>query len=187
MRPQSERRRAGQRARARSSARGSSRSAAVGASAARAVAAVVALSFQAEMLPAVLLLSAVAAPPAPPAPPTPCQAALVTDCSAALKKCSSFPCTGCEMCIINNQGPLQKAGCTAAQETGYCAAPPLPPPPAPLSCTHTDSRGDSYDLSGVPKVDGKWATIDKRPGQQQPAPASAPRILATAFTPVASA
>ena len=70
------------------------------------------------------------------------------------------------MCIITNQAALAKAGCTAGQETGYCATPPLPPPPAPLSCTHTDSRGDSYDLSAVPKVDGKWETIDKRPGER---------------------
>lgn len=71
--------------------------------------------------------------------------------------------SGCEICVLNNQTALGKAGCTPAEETGYCAAPaPIPPPP-PLSCTHTDSRGDSYDLSGIPRVDQLAKTFDGRP------------------------
>lgn len=83
------------------------------------------------------------------------------------------------MCIIANQTSLGKAGCTPAQETAFCAAPaPIPPPP-PLACTHTDSRGDSYDLSGVPKVDGLWKTIDNRPSYYHVGICSAPTQSAT--------
>ena len=107
----------------------------------------------------VALWSVAAAPP----PPSPCDAALKSACGSALAGCSSFPCPACETCVLGNQTVLGKAGCTSAQEIAYCSAPaPIPPPP-PLSCTHTDSQGDSYDLSGVNKVDQLAKTFDGRP------------------------
>lgn len=100
--------------------------------------------------------------PPPPPPPSPCEAALDKACGAARAACTTFPCASCQGCIIGAQGALSKAGCQPPEEVAFCAGPaPIPPPP-PLSCTHTDSRGDSYDLSGVPHVDGEWKTIDQR-------------------------
>ena len=93
---------------------------------------------------------------APPAPPTDgCTAALQFSCGAALSSCKDFPCMACEQCIIGNQTALGKAGCQPAAENAFCSAPP------PLVCKHTDSRGDTYDLSGIPKVDGKFTKMDE--------------------------
>eukprot|EP01048_Picozoa_sp_COSAG05_P000124 COSAG05_NODE_3_length_51333_cov_129.132080_24_plen_626_part_00 len=89
-------------------------------------------------------------PPPPPSPKTPCDKALSNVCGASLARCGSWPCASCQMCVITNQTALGKAGCTAAEEEAYCAS---PLPPAPTPCTHTDSRGDSYDLSSVPNID----------------------------------
>lgn len=36
-------------------------------------------------------------------------------------------------------------------------------PASAAECKHTDSHGDTYDLTGIPKVDGKWTTQDNRP------------------------
>ncbi len=66
----------------------------------------------------------------------------------------------CTMCIINNQSALSKAGCTPVDESGYCSS---PAPAPPLSCTHTDSRGDSYDLTSITTVDQLAKTVDGRP------------------------
>lgn len=110
---------------------------------------------------AVALWSVAAAPPPP--PQSPCDVALKSACGSALAGCSSFPCVACESCVLANQTVLAKAGCTSTQEIAYCSAPaPIPPPP-PLSCTHTDSQGDSYDLSGVNRVDQLAKTFDGRP------------------------
>ena len=112
------------------------------------------------LLSAALLLTlsagADAAAPPPPPPKSACQMALDFSCGAALSSCSSYPCAACEACVLGNQTALIKAGCTSAAEIGYCSA------PAPLVCIHTDSRGDTYDLSGIPKVDGEYKTVDHR-------------------------
>ena len=86
--------------------------------------------------------------------PDPCHMALAFSCGAALSSCTNYPCAACEACVLGNQTALGKAGCTPAEEVAYCAAPP------PLACTYTDSRGDTYDLTGIPKVDGKFTKIN---------------------------
>ena len=68
-----------------------------------------------------------AAPPPPP-PLTGCPAALQLSCGDALSHCTSFPCAGCESCILTNGAALTKAGCTPAAEIAYCSKAAPPPP-----------------------------------------------------------
>ena len=83
-----------------------------------------------------------------------CAGALAFSCGAALASCtSSYPCAACETCVLGNQTALGKAGCTSPEEIAYCGTAP------PLVCKHTDSRGDEYDLTGIPRVDGKFTKI----------------------------
>ena len=117
------------------------------------------------LLSAALLLTlsagadAAAAPPPRPPPKSACQMALDFSCGAALSSCSSYPCAACEACVLGNQTALSKAGCTSAAEITYCSH---EAPAPPVSCIHTDSRGDTYDLGDIPKVDGEYKTVDGR-------------------------
>jgi len=86
-----------------------------------------------------------------------CLDALNKSCGTIRSSCKTYRCEACEVCVITNQAALSSAGCTSSEETGYCNHPP------PLKCKHTDSRGDTYDLSGIPKVDGKWTKIGGKP------------------------
>lgn len=95
---------------------------------------------------------------APSPPADGCHMALAFTCGAALSSCTAYPCATCESCVLGNQTSLGKAGCTAAEELAFCSSPP------PLVCKHTDSRGDTYDLTGIPKVDGKFTKINSGGG-----------------------
>eukprot|EP01062_Namystynia_karyoxenos_P016603 TRINITY_DN1606_c0_g1_i6.p1 TRINITY_DN1606_c0_g1~~TRINITY_DN1606_c0_g1_i6.p1 ORF type:complete len:560 (+),score=155.88 TRINITY_DN1606_c0_g1_i6:101-1780(+) len=96
-----------------------------------------------------------------------CDKGMDAACGSVRQKCASFPCSDCQACIITNSAALSKDGCTAQEELAFCASPPPPPPPPPPlppgTCAWTDSHGDTYDVSGIPRVDGKWTTIDNRP------------------------
>lgn len=80
-----------------------------------------------------------------------CADALAQNCGASKAGCTTFPCTACQTCVITNGAALQAAGCSAQEELDYCGTPPPPPPTSPPgNCgPWTDSRGDSYDLSGL--------------------------------------
>ena len=67
-------------------------------------------------------------PPPPPPPLAGCPAALQLSCSGSLSQCTSFPCAGCETCVLKNGASLSKAGCTAAAEIAFCSKAAPPPP-----------------------------------------------------------